>query len=77
MDFLFDDDRGETSMPETLGTLNLKIARLEQRLAVLKQQERMSSAYPARKAELIREYLRLQSELCQLTELRKLNSAQS
>ena len=71
MDFLFDDDTGEMSMTETLGMLNLKIARLERRLAVLKQQERMSSAYPTRKAELIREYLRLQSMLFQLTQRRQ------
>lgn len=58
-------------MLETLGTLNLKIARLEQRLAVLKQQERMSHTYPTRKAELVREYLQLQSELGRLTEHRK------
>ncbi len=58
-------------MLETLGTLNLKIAQLEQRLVVLRQQERMSSTYPARKAELVREYLRLQSELGRLTERRQ------
>lgn len=58
-------------MLETLGTLNLKIAQLEQRLAVLKQQERLSYTYPAHKAELVREYLRLQSELGRLTEHRQ------
>lgn len=70
MDFLF-DEKGEMSMLETLGTLNLKIARLEQQLAVLKQQERLSAPYPTRKAELVREYLRLQSELGRLTERRQ------
>ncbi|NJN99089.1 MAG: hypothetical protein HC875_35840 [Anaerolineales bacterium] len=58
-------------MLETLGTLNLKIARLEHRLAILKQQERMSNAYPTRKAELVREYLQLQTELGRLTEDRQ------
>lgn len=56
-------------MLETSGTLNLKIARLEQRLAVLRQQERLSHTYPARKAELVREYLQLQSELGRLTKI--------
>lgn len=58
-------------MPETLGTLNLKIARLEQYLAVLKQQRHMSSTYPAHAAQLTLEYLRLQSLLRHLVQRRQ------
>jgi len=70
MDFLF-DEIGETPMPETLGTLDLKIARLEQHLKILKQQQRLSSAYPAHKAQLTLEYLRLQVVLGQLLQRRQ------
>ncbi len=58
-------------MSETLGTLNLKIARLEQYLNILKQQEQMSSAYPAHKTQLTLEYLRMQSLLQQLVQRRQ------
>jgi hypothetical protein len=70
MDFLF-DRIGGIPMPETLGTLNLKIARLEQHLAVLKQQQRLSSAYPDHKAQLSREYFRLEVRLRQLLQRRQ------
>jgi hypothetical protein len=56
----------ELIIPETVGTLNLKIARLQQQLQVLRQQQLMSDAYPARKAELARECLELQLALRQL-----------
>lgn len=55
-------------MPETLGTLNLKIARLEHYLTVLKQQQMMSSAYPDHEAQLTLEQLRIQTLLHQLIE---------
>ena len=71
MDFLFDDDMGEIPMAETLGTLDLKIARLEQRLAVLRQQQRLSSVYPDHEAALVREYRQLQILLGQLSERRQ------
>jgi hypothetical protein len=56
----------ELIIPETVGTLNLKIARLQQQLEVLRQQHLMSDAYPTRKAELTRELLQLQLALRQL-----------
>ena len=58
-------------MPETLGTLNLKIARLEQRLKVLEQQQSLSRAYPPHRAKLLREYTRLRLTLQQLTRCRQ------
>jgi hypothetical protein len=61
----------ELIIPETVGTLNLKIARLQQQLQVLRQQQLMSDAYPARKAELTREYLELQWALRQLKQRRQ------
>lgn len=64
MDFLF-DNMGEVHMPETLGTLDLKIAQLEQQLKVLQQQQRLSSAYPTHEAQLALEYLRIQAVLDQ------------
>jgi hypothetical protein len=71
MDFLFDDDTGEIPMPETSGTLDLKIARLEQYLAILKQQQQMSITYPDHEAQLVLEYLRLQSLLGHLIQRRQ------
>ena len=62
---------GGSPMPETLGTLNLKIARLEQHLAVLKQQQRLSSPYPDHKAQLSQEYFRQEVRLRQLTRRRQ------
>jgi hypothetical protein len=58
-------------MSETLGMLDLKIARLEQYLKILKQQQRLSSAYPAHEAQLTLEYLRLQTVLDQLLQRRQ------
>ena len=58
-------------MSETLGTLNLKIARLEQHLNVLEQQRALSSPYPAHKAKLTVEYLRLRQRLHQLNQYRQ------
>jgi hypothetical protein len=70
MDFLF-KLTGEIPVPETIGTLNLKIARLEQRLQVLKLQQRLSSPYPAHKADLMREYSQLEVVLHELVRRRQ------
>ena len=58
-------------MSETSGMLDLKIARLEQYLKILKQQQRLSSTYPAHEAQLTLEYLRLQTVLDQLLQRRQ------
>lgn len=68
MDFLFEE---ETPMLETIGTLNLKIARLEQRLQVLKQQQQLSRPYPTHEAGLIREYVQLEAILYELVRRRQ------
>lgn len=70
MDFLFKLTE-ETPVPETIGTLNLKIARLEQRLQVLEQQQRLSTSYPALKADLMREYSQLEAILHELVQRRQ------
>ena len=56
----------EIEMIETTGTLNLKIAQLEQRLKVLKQQQVLSGAYPAHRTKLVEEDWRVQRQLQQL-----------
>ncbi|MBN1994648.1 MAG: hypothetical protein JW953_18255 [Anaerolineae bacterium] len=53
-------------MPETIGTLNLKIARLTSQLQVLEQQQRLSSLYPDHQSKLIREDLKVRFQLQQL-----------
>ena len=58
-------------MPETLGTLNLKIARLEQWLKVLEYQQAMSQAYPEYQAKLDQECARLKSQLLRLIQYRR------
>jgi hypothetical protein len=58
-------------MIETTGTLNLKIAQLEQRLKVLKQQQILSGVYPAHQAKLIEEDARVQQQLQQLLQRRQ------
>ena len=58
-------------MQETLGTLELKIARLERYLAILKQQQSLSRPYPDHEAQLAVEYLQLQSLLEQLIQRRQ------
>jgi hypothetical protein len=57
-------------MQETIGTLNLKIARLEQHLKVLKQQQFLSHTYPDYKANLVRKAQELQTQLKQLVKSR-------
>ncbi|GIK41651.1 MAG: hypothetical protein BroJett011_54840 [Chloroflexota bacterium] len=58
-------------MPETIGTLELKIARLEQRLAVIRQQQRLSQPYPEHRAALLSEDRHLQTVLSQLNRRRQ------
>ena len=58
-------------MVETTGTLDLKIAQLERRLSVLKQQQVLSLAYPAHRARLVHEDCQLQRQLEQLTQRRQ------
>lgn len=53
----------DESVPETLGTLNLKIARLEQGLKILEQQQAMSKAYPDYRTKLAQQHARFQSQL--------------
>ena len=57
-------------MPETVGTLNLKIARLMQRLKVLEEQQAMSKTYPQHLRKLIQEGLAVQFQLHQLIQYR-------
>jgi hypothetical protein len=61
----------EIVIPETMGTLNLKIARLEQYLRVLSQQQYLSNPYPDHQANLIREYGRLERRLGELIQRRQ------
>ena len=63
-------------MSETLGTINLKIARLEQRLQVVKHQQDLSQPYPYHKNQLIQQARQLQFQLQQLTQYRELFSQQ-
>ena len=58
-------------MSETLGTLNLKIARLEQWLKVLEQQQAMSQAYPDCQARLTQQHACLQLQLQHLVQYRR------
>jgi hypothetical protein len=58
-------------MPETIGTLNLKIDRLKQRLQLVEQRQRLSQTYPYHQHKLIREALQLQFQLGQLTQYRE------
>jgi hypothetical protein len=58
-------------MPETIGTLNLKIVRLESRLKLLEQQQVLSSAYPNHQINLIREISKVRFQLQQLIQYRE------
>ncbi|MFN8455169.1 MAG: hypothetical protein U0401_10970 [Anaerolineae bacterium] len=61
----------EITVPETMGTVNLKIARLERRLWTLQQQQLLSRPYPQRRADLLEEYRRTEAMLCNLIKLRR------
>jgi len=63
MDFYL---QGNCPMTETVGTLNLKIARLQQRLTVLEQQQKLSRAYPRHFLNLVREGVKVRSQLFHL-----------
>jgi hypothetical protein len=58
-------------MQETVGTLNLKIARLKNRLRLLEQQRVLSSAYPDHEIDLIEEGLKVRFQLRQLIQYRQ------
>ena len=57
-------------MAETIGTLNLKIARLQQHLRVLDEQQRLSQPYPQHRRGLIQEGFKLRAELSALLQQR-------
>ena len=57
-------------MPETLGTLELKIARLQKRLDLLKEQQALSQPYPTHLIRLFQESAHLQQELERLKQRR-------
>jgi DNA repair ATPase RecN len=58
-------------MLETVGTLNLKIAQLEQRLQLLKQQQQLSRVYPTHHAKLVQEGDQVWQQLRQLRQRRQ------
>lgn len=55
-------------MEETVGTLNLKIAQLEQKLQRLQNQRRLSRSYPDHLARLSRQDHQTRSQLQRLLE---------
>ena len=57
-------------MVETVGTLDLKIARLEQSLKLLKKRWRLSLTYPDYQARLVLEVGELEYQLYQLKKYR-------
>lgn len=59
------------ALPETVGTLNLKIARLEDYLRLLEQQRAMSQPYPTHQANLARQYSEVWWQLQALTQRRQ------
>ncbi len=58
-------------MNETVGSLNLKIARLEQRLQLVESQQYLSQPYPQHKNKLVQEAMRLKFQLQQLMQYRE------
>jgi hypothetical protein len=57
-------------MQETVGTLNLKIAQLEQKLQLLQKQRLLSRPYPTHLAHLILQDFQTRSQLHRLLEYR-------
>lgn len=57
-------------MKETVGTVSLKIARLENKLKVLSTQKQLSSCYPDYQAKLTSTELATQLQLSQMIEFR-------
>jgi len=58
-------------IPETVGTLNLKILRFEHHLKLLYQQQSLSDAYPEHKRMLAQKAQQAQLELSQLVQYRE------
>ena len=58
-------------MEETVGTLDLKITRLEQQLKIIRHQQILSSAYLDYKLRLIEKDAELQAKLDQLIKYRE------
>jgi hypothetical protein len=58
-------------MSETIGTLNLKIARLKMRLSLLEQQQALSGPYPYHQSQLIQEGAQVRFQLHQLRQYRE------
>lgn len=58
-------------MTETIGTISLKIARLESRLNVLKRQQALSVPYPDLQAKLMCQEMTTQLQLSQLQRMRQ------
>jgi hypothetical protein len=58
-------------MFETLGTVNLKIDRLQQRLRLLEQQQFLSKPYPEHKQNLLREDSKIRTQLYLLLQYRE------
>jgi hypothetical protein len=58
-------------MEETVGTLNLKIARLQQRLGILLQQQNLGRAYPEFQVSLNQQKAELESQLRSLIQRRE------
>lgn len=60
-------------MAETKGTLNLKIAPLENRLKVIKQHLILSIGYPGYREKLLLNALTVQSQLDELNKQRQMH----
>lgn len=56
-------------MAETVGTVALKIARLQQHLQLMQHQHQLGKAYPQFQAELLRRQLLVEHQLGQLLHL--------
>ena len=64
-------------MPETIGTLNLKIARLKKRLNLLEQQQLLSRPYPYLQYKLMQQDKAVRFQLDQLLQYREVFSGRS
>ena len=58
-------------MSETIGTLNIKIERLQKHLTELKQKQFLSHSYPRLKARLVDKGIEMRLELYQLMKQRQ------
>jgi len=57
-------------MQETVGVLDLKIAQLQRRLKLIKQQQSLSQVYPLHQAKLMQQDSIIQGQLRQLLQRR-------